>query len=120
MKTVKLPVIPICDVCKKWPAKYDTPINGGAWGYVCEACGAGVGVSPIGSILELAGEQGTENKDKKVRGKDMTTFEDIIMGDADREIECPLCGATRTVEPDAGYTYTCEDCGASVRVPCIM
>lgn len=119
MKTVKMAKIPKCDICKKNPAKYDTPINGGSWGYVCEACGAGVGVSPIGSILELAGEP-AKPSGKKLMGKDMTSFEDVVMGDADREIECPECGCIRTVEPDAGYTYTCEDCGASVKVPCIM
>ena len=74
----------------------------------------------IGSVLEEQGEQGTENAGKKVRGKDMTSLEDIVMGDADREIECPLCGCMRMVEPDAAYTYTCEDCGAEVKVPCIM
>lgn len=119
MKTVKLAKIPKCDICKKNPAKYDTPINGGSWGYVCEACGADVGVSPIGSILKEQGEQGTENKGKKVYGKEMTSISDLLM-DADREIECPLCGCMRMVEPDAAYTYKCEDCGASVRVPCIM
>jgi len=123
MKTVKMAKIPKCDICKEKPARYDAPlaVAGGSWGYVCADCAVSAGANTaIGSILEEQGEQGDENRGKKVRGKELTSFEDVVMGDADREIECPLCGAIRMVEPDAHYTFTCEDCGAEVKVPCIM
>ena len=122
MKTVKMATIPMCSVCKKKPARYDAPLAsaGMSWGYVCVECAESIGANlTVGSVLEEAGPPANPTG-KKVRGKDLTSFEDIVMGDNDREIECPECGAIRTVEPDAGYTYTCEDCGVSVRVPCIM
>jgi len=34
----------------------------------------------------------------------------------DAEVQCPHCGESRTVELDANYVVTCENCGNKYRV----
>jgi hypothetical protein len=46
---------------------------------------------------------------------DLEYWSAIVMGDG-RHIECPECGESREVEPDATYTYLCG-CGVTVKVP---
>lgn len=116
MNTVKMATLPKCDLCEE-PARYDARLAYGTYLYVCAKCSVTQAVTVV-TILEQAGPP-AKPTGKKVRGKDLTSFERIVM-DGDREIECPECGAIRMVEPDAAYTYTCEDCGVEVKVPCIM
>ena len=149
VKMAKIPKCDICKE-KPARYDAPLAVAGGSWGYVCADCaGIGISeigsiLEPYAycpkcnspAHMEASDSGGMEcacfkcghkfhvdieqdNKGKKVRGKDLSTMEQIVM-DGDREIECPLCGAIRMVEPDAHYTFTCEDCGAEVKVPCIM
>jgi hypothetical protein len=40
--------------------------------------------------------------------------EDVLDGVC--EVECPNCHYGRTVEPDANYVVTCEDCKTQYRI----
>ena len=55
-----------------------------------------------------------------VTGIELTSFEDIVTETEDREIECPRCGETRTMEPDARDTFKCSGCGVNVKCLEIM
>ncbi|MEO0126303.1 MAG: hypothetical protein ABIL44_00965 [candidate division WOR-3 bacterium] len=45
---VKVDSLPVCDFCKKRPAKYDGRTNLGPWAYMCKTCfkvyGVGIGL----------------------------------------------------------------------------
>ena len=61
--------------------------------------------------------------DKPLIGKEPTMDEsieywyDIVFDINHRSIECPICGMTKWVEPDATYIYKCEGCGEDIQVP---
>jgi len=51
--------------------------------------------------------------------KELSSTEDIILS-GDREVECPECGDTCRVEPDANYKYACEGCGAPLKCQTVI
>jgi len=123
-KIIKCTVIPKCDLCSKPNAGiYDGPVLGvgSSWANMCQECldnkADCVGVKTVGGKRELIKE--VEPKDETVVGNDLTDIGDLI-NEVDREIECPKCGETRTVEPDADYTFVCTGCGRNVKCASIM
>ena len=112
MKKKQVATLPKCDFCDH-PAKYDSITKFGPWGNMCEECykqnGAGLGTefvlhAPVAAKGGKPKFAATENP------------ADSCM-DSVREVVCPDCGATRTVEPDACYEFDCEGCG--IRLYCI-
>ena len=121
-KIKEVTVLPKCDYCGA-DAKYDAPTLVGHWAYMCKVC-SGHKSTPkavaMGTEFVLKSQVVKSLDPKKVIGlepEDYDYWASITMGNGDREIECPTCRTTRTVEPDADYEYLC-DCGATVKVPC--
>jgi hypothetical protein len=113
MKTVKMTYLPKCQFCEQM-AKYDAPVKGGsAWGYMCPQCYSRYGRPGIGSELVLHEPTSVDpvNKGKHVQGDCAISNEDELF-DSIFEVSCPLCGNSRTLEPDADG-YMCR-CGAHV------
>jgi uncharacterized Zn-finger protein len=40
----------------------------------------------------------------------------VPFGLDDAEVQCPYCGGPRTVEIDANYVVTCDNCGRKYRI----
>lgn len=114
----------MCDRCKSEEAVYDAPCKAlnGSWANVCVPCAKEWGANlTIGCKIKKhpaqQPEQGRTVDGEEAGGPDdLEYWESITYNDADREITCPECGDTRTVEPDADYTYLCS-CGVTVKVP---
>jgi len=115
----KLIPSPNCD----GEAHYDAPGPGGHWGNFCEACykvccptNRMLGtqfikrepseLTPISEILSAIEE-------------DSVNYWEDVMFNGLRTVECPTCGETRDVEPDARYIVTCA-CGQKYKVKGIM
>ena len=121
MVTKMVEVAPKCNFCEKL-AKYDAPIDGcGCWAYMCEDCRDTQGVEnwqiKMGTTFVMRPQQPATSK--FVRGQepgleDIEYWEGVMMGE--RYIDCPECGESRAVEPDARYTYLCG-CGVNIQVP---
>jgi hypothetical protein len=126
MRDIKVSSIPDCDICKKPDGIYDLPTAGigSPWANHCEECAKSAfshpGVFAIGSkkILRIVSDK--KASDAVLIGKELTSMEALVNDDEQREVECPACGESRTVEPDATYTFICEGCNAKVRCKCIM
>ena len=121
MKIIKVDSIPACDMCnKKDVGIYDAPTLTGSWANLCEEClekyTDTIYAKSIGSKRELR-TVNPEPIDEEVIGIDVSDLEEMMFGDANKVIECPKCGETREVEPDATYTFKCEGCGRTVRCP---
>ena len=123
MKQVKMTVIPKCDFCHTEVAKYDAPTNTGSWANMCESCYAAHGASfgEIGSELVQASEPASPKNDGKIyEAIEVNSIEDVMFDTELREVECPQCGETKTVEVDARFIWTCEGCGVKVKVRDMM
>ena len=124
MKQVKMTLIPTCDFCKEKPAKYDAPTVMGPWANMCEDCFPANSVSfakEIGNELVQKNEPATPKDDGKIyKAIEVHSIEDIICDVEMREVECPQCGESKTVETDADYIWTCEGCGVKVKVEDII
>ncbi len=116
MKTIKVAKIPKCDFCSE-PAIYDAPTRfGSSWAYMCLECTKENGFNVhIGRRLEQLKEVEVKGGPAKV-ARTITDPELILMDEEDRDVECPDCGDTRTVEPDAAYEFNCGGCG--IRLVC--
>lgn len=122
MKTRKTDEIKPCDFCKaKADRYYDAPTIGGAWANMCPKCVSKHG-SPqtvqLGTCFVLRDEV-KEAASEILQGIELSTMEQVVM-DGDRDIECPNCGETRAMEPDASGDYECEGCKSKVRIKCLM
>ena len=120
MKRIKkVNALPICDTCKDF-AIYDAPTKTGQWAYMCEGC-AKTHSNPsklnIGTKFVLREKSDVEPSKTVLKGIEVNNLEQVLIEDCDREIKCPNYGEYKTVEPDADYIYTCEDCGSRVQVP---
>ncbi|MEK6832674.1 MAG: hypothetical protein AABY32_01390 [Nanoarchaeota archaeon] len=124
--------LPKCDFCREnnvdTDAIYDGKTTMGCWGNMCEKhfkqYGVGLGLGK-GQKLVVKTPSTNKNTDKVVNAIDNTdpSDEDSMMEllmDSVREVECPLCHESRSVEPDANYTFICEGCGAKVKVNSIF
>ena len=118
-KEVKVSVMPKCDLCDK-DGIYDVPYIGTSWASVCEDhiktakkpnYAKSVGCK---RILSKVSEPASG---KVVIGIELTSLEDLI-NDEDREVECPDCNDTRTLEMDAN-SFQCS-CGATVKCPSLI
>jgi hypothetical protein len=119
VKNIKVTVMPKCGICGSSQGIYDAPTNGGSWGNMCEDCIKIHGDSNgIGSKREMRVSAKPQTDGKIVDAIEEFNRDTILMGE--REVECPKCGETRMVEPDADYVYGCEGCGVKVRVRDIM
>ncbi len=117
MRVKKIIKLPKCDICGE-DAIYDVPTKEGPWANLCEddyTNHASDTASSIGTRFELKELTKVVNIGKSVVGIEETAMVDIIMNDAMRDIRCPECGDSRTMEPDA-QEFTCE-CGARVMCP---
>ena len=101
---------------------YDMPFpgSGGSWGYACEECieSNEWDIPDHATKLIRMDAPARTNDGQTVRGIEETGeayLEGYILGCDHRQIECPLCGDTTSVEPDA-TGYTCE-CGARIVCP---
>jgi hypothetical protein len=124
-RSVQVSVLPKCDFCNE-TAKYDARTKVGQWAYMCTECFKKHGVGKLGTgygqefvlrePLKVSKKAKTEGE--TVQGKELTDFDDmeamesLMMGDGDREVECPVCGEVRGLEVDASY-FHCE-CGRKV------
>lgn len=118
MKTRKVSQLPgKCQFCKREDQTviYDAPTGQGtSWGYMCNYCYRGP-ANGMGTRFELKIKQPTDKgRGKTVKGKCLTSLEAMIGSDELPEIECPVCGEIRVVEPDADYTFKCEGCQANI------
>lgn len=124
MKTVYKTLVPTCDFCKKVPAIFDAPTKFGSWAYMCEECSKTQKCSEI-ALFESGYRLKQRNPAEPVKSsepkmaKEITGMEDMI-NIGDREVGCPDCGCTKSVEPDAGYTFNCEGCGILLKCQEIM
>jgi hypothetical protein len=115
--SVKVAKIPNCDFCKMdgvdRPAKYDGRTEAGPWANMCQEHfdqhGVGLGVGR-GQMLEL------QPKLDVKKTNEIPTVEVPLSLDDACEVQCPHCGESRTVEPDANYVVTCEGCGNKYEV----
>jgi len=111
---------PKCDICGE-EAKYDAPTRSGQWGYMCDSCAKKEGANiQIGTTFEKREPKPQSEKTGVVMGLEDTSIEaleEVLFDLANREIECPECGSTHAVEPDAAYVFTCEGCGVKVQCP---
>jgi hypothetical protein len=109
--------LPNCDFCRmdgiEKPAKYDGKTEAGPWAYMCqehfEAHGVGLGLGR-GQKLEVQPKLDVKKTDEIPVVTIPISLDDVC------EVECPHCGESRTVEPDANYVVTCEGCGNKYEV----
>lgn len=113
----KVMALPKCDFCSE-RAKYDGKTKNGQWANMCQKdfdeYGVGLG---MGRGQKLVVQQPAKPDGRKgvLIAKLISDLADVVE-DGAADVECPQCGEIKTVEPDACYTYSCEGCGASVRV----
>lgn len=102
-----------CDVCgETTDVMYDTKTTLGPWGNICSKCYPKYG-TPLGTMFVLT--QPSEPADEELTAKVNTDFDEALM-DGIMEIECPNCGSTRAMEPDACCTVVCEICQSKLKV----
>lgn len=114
MKTIKQETLHKCDFCKIEDAAYDAPTIYGNWANMCKNCYH----KYKGQLADIAGynivkrEPKVESRCTKIKyAKELG-----VSIDGDREIMCPDCGETKSVELDACGTTTCEGCGVQLRL----
>lgn len=121
MRDIKVSSIPDCDICgEKGTGVIDAPVAGmgTTWANMCEKCAKKslefTGVYAIASkkILQIPAVPATDGEILQV--KELTSMEGLSM-DEDREVECPECGESKTVEIDADYTFNCSGCGKKLK-----
>ena len=115
--------LPKCNFCGT-DALYDTPtIHNGSWAYLCKKHSkihATHGQLATGFIFEKIDPTIPKSSIKEVLlAKEISDMEEITFGDG-RDVECPVCGTSRSVEPDAAYEFQCEGCGQQLQCQQIM
>ena len=114
--------LPKCDFCQQ-PAFWDAPIiSRTAWANMCVSCfsvHARHDAGTVGTMFKLRVKEPEKKSVELLVGIEVTSVEELMM-DGDRYVECPACGEQRHVEPDAGYTFTCEGCESKVQCGEIM
>jgi len=98
---------------------------GGQWAYACKKCAdarhmteAAYRIGTIFKIREVKVAEGTIRIKQGIEpGHADLGYWVAVMYDGLREIKCPNCGESRSVEPDADYQYVCESCHTQVQVP---
>jgi len=117
MKKKTVADIPNCDFCGA-PAKYDAPTKLGSWAYLCPLCFELYRGPNADAGFELV-EKTTNEKQAKARAqpqKKIPTVTLPLTWDSVVDVDCPFCGYTHSVEPDANYTVTCDGCGKKYKV----
>lgn len=89
-------------------AAYDTKTRMGPWGYLCESHYNRYGTAPS---TKLEQRVKIAYKSDKIPTVHLPLTLDSIV-----DISCPHCGESRTVEPDANYTVTCDSCDNKFKV----
>lgn len=121
MRAVTVAKIPACDFCGE-PALYDAPTVSGRWANMCKDCaeqnGGNLNIGSSFKLKEPVEKTYTGQTVRAIERTDMEYLEAVTYDEEFREPECPLCGTSRTVEPDC-YSYTC-DCGAKVKCPFLI
>jgi hypothetical protein len=115
MRTKKLLKLPKCDFCSN-EAMFDAPMIGvGSWAYACFDCSRRLALD-FGTKLVLKDKVNPTNTGEIVDGieDDSEEYFNSLLFDEMREIGCPLCGESQTMEVDA-VQYTCS-CGATVKM----
>lgn len=108
--------LPNCDFCGAL-AKYDAPTRLGSWAYMCANCYR----KYARADAHILGTELTEKvaTDKQLQTKKPDKIKTVVVPltmDSIADVNCPYCGYSRTVEPDANYTVTCEGCGYKYRI----
>jgi len=91
--------MPNCDE----EAMFDDKTTMGPWANLCETHQKMFGVG-IGFRFEKRVKIAAEKTDRVPVVSVPLTLDSVA------EVRCPHCGESRTVEPDANYTVTCENC----------
>lgn len=117
MKVVQKDELPNCDICKQQgitkEASYDDKTTTGPWANMCEEHEKQYGVG-VGYRLEKRVKIAAE-KTNRVPTVVIPLTEDLVM-DSLVDVQCPHCGESRSVETDANYVVTCENCENRYRV----
>tara|TARA_Y100000310_G_scaffold275564_1_gene292168 strand:- start:72 stop:440 length:369 start_codon:yes stop_codon:yes gene_type:complete len=114
MKKIQVATLPGCDFCDQ-PAKYDSPTNFGPWANMCEEHYKEKGASTtIGTVFTQKPPVVAPTGGKPKFAATDSPFGAVL--DSVREVICPDCGASRTMEPDAACEFDCEGCG--IRLYC--
>jgi len=98
--------------CNK-EAMFDDKTIYGPWANLCEADQKRFGVG-----IGFRFEKRVKIAAKKTNCVPVVTIplsEDALF-DGVAEVQCPHCGESRTVEPDANYVVICENCGNRYKV----
>jgi hypothetical protein len=105
--------LPKCSVpgCDK-EAEYDDKTIYGPWAYLCSEHQKKMGMN-VGTKL-VKRRKVAAKKTNKVLVVHIPLDEGLL--DSCVEVQCPHCGCTRTVEPDANYTVECDNCENKYRV----
>jgi len=121
MKTTYLATIPQCDICHNHLAVCDAPTKSGPWAYMCSACRTthiGPGGQHIGFALVRKEPPTVSGTGQTVAGIEPALtpeyLESLMFETCDREVECPVCGGSRTLEIDE----TCFECECGAHVTC--
>jgi len=113
MRTVPLEKLPNCDVCKQsgreTPAKYDSKTRFGPHAYLCEEHMQRLGCPPTTQLEERV-KIAAPKSDKIPVVHLPLTLDDIV------DVQCPHCGESHTVEPEANYVKECESCGNKFKI----
>jgi len=112
MRTIEKDTLPQCDFCER-DAEYDAPTKDGPWAYMCEhhfRVHASANAPALGTKLVKRTLKVVQTPEKIKSVMVPMTLDDIA------EVSCPYCGTSRTVEPDANYTVTCEGCGHKYKI----
>lgn len=120
MKIVRKPQLPKCDFCSD-DALYDAPTaNKGPWANMCPADfqeHADESAEEVGYQFQLhTPAEPKPATDVLPIGVELNTLEEVIM-DSERNIACPSCETSHSVEPDADYELSCEGCGLRFQIP---
>jgi len=110
LKTIQKDTLPKCDIpgCNE-EAHYDDKTKMGPWGFLCERHEREFGMG-IGTRLEKRVNLDVKKTDQIPVVSIPLSLDDVA------EVRCPHCGESRTVEPDANYVVTCENCGNKYKV----
>lgn len=126
MKTVYFEKLPRCDYenldCTG-NAVYDAPTIDGPWAHMCEHHYKIFAASMADKIgCKLAQRDKVEEKSGEAQMGIEPNYDDLeywenVLIEGLREIKCPECSESRSMEPDATGVFTCEGCGIRVKCP---
>lgn len=112
LQHVEVDTLPECDFCTN-TAHYDAKSTMGPWANMCEQCFSVYGTH-IGNTLTER-QQRTPSRTFTDTPTVTIPLESIALQSI-VEVQCPWCGGSRRVEPDANYEVQCESCGNPYKI----